>query len=214
MGAVSSDDLLKETVIFDFYERNAKRYKKALDVGANIGIHSILMARCGWEVKAFEPDPQHFTQLKRNLKRSSVTVEAFEAAVSTQDGEAQFVRVLGNTTANHIYGSRSFYGPMEIITVKTVDCRPLFDWADFAKIDCEGHEAEILLHLQKIPDILVEIGNPENARRIFEHFTGLLIPIWSQKTNWQQVRTLDQMPTHYKEGSLFVGPTSPFIGPS
>ena len=44
---VTSDNLFceKEQPLFDFYERSKDRYKKALDIGANIGIHSILMAK-------------------------------------------------------------------------------------------------------------------------------------------------------------------------
>src|SRR5574341_904869 len=82
------------------------RYRRARDIGANLGLHSIVLARCGFEVKAFEPDPWHFGLLKDNLAANRARVEAIPAAVSTADGEAQFVRVLGNTTGSHLAGSK------------------------------------------------------------------------------------------------------------
>jgi len=61
MGAVDTLDLfgLDELIIFSFYWTNRNRYRRAADIGANLGLHSILMSKCGWEVDAYEPDPAH-----------------------------------------------------------------------------------------------------------------------------------------------------------
>jgi FkbM family methyltransferase len=215
-GAVNSDHLFgpNEQVIFDFYVANKNRYKRAIDIGANIGVHSILMAQNSWEVQAFEPDPHHFHLLCKNLNAHgawSVAPQPF--AVSTKDGETEFVRVLGNTTGSHIKGEKHPYGDLETFRVRTVDCRRLFDWADFAKIDCEGHEAEILgtttpeqlLHLE----CMVEVGNEDTAGRIFDHFKTLDVPLWSQKIGWKPVEKLADMPSHHSHGSLYIGKKSP-----
>jgi len=138
---ITSDNLFdsNEQMIFDFYEANRKRYRKVVDVGANIGVHSILMARQGWKVRAYEPDPDHFSRLIENTAAHGVSVMATQAAVSDEFGVAGFVRVLDNTTGSHLSGDKESYGPRERITVQTVDCRPLFEWADFAKVDfCGG----------------------------------------------------------------------------
>src|SRR5690242_16421678 len=52
MGAIDSIDLfgLDELLIFAFYWANRNLYRRALDVGANLGLHSILMARSGFTV--------------------------------------------------------------------------------------------------------------------------------------------------------------------
>lgn len=212
MGNVTSDDLFeeREQPIFDFYERNRARYSRALDIGANVGVHAILMARQGWEVMAIEPDPRHFDELLANLERNQVRhkVSPCRAAVSTRRGKADFVRVLGNTTANHLAGARECYGPTESIRVNTLDCRALFDWADFAKIDVEGHEAELLLTVTPAQarriDFMVEVGSPANAKEIYTHFM-YWAPMWSQKIGWAQVERLRDMPAHYTDGSLFIG---------
>src|SRR5262245_25313226 len=49
MGAIDSVDLfgLDELIIFTFYHTHRSRYRRVLDIGANLGLHSIVMARCG-----------------------------------------------------------------------------------------------------------------------------------------------------------------------
>jgi FkbM family methyltransferase len=211
MGAVTSLDLfgLDELIIFSFYHRNRSRYRRVIDIGANLGLHSMIMGRCGFEVKAFEPDPSHFDLLKANLAANSISnVEAMAQAVSTTDGKAEFVRVLGNTTGSHLAGSKSSYGEREYFTVSTTAVGPLFEWADFAKIDAEGHERDLLLstsaevfaHL----DVMVEIGNDANAEAIFTHFQALDVRMFAQKIGWQPARRLADVPTSHREGSLFL----------
>ena len=121
----------------------------------------------------------------------------------------EFIRVLGNTTASHLAGSKpNPYGDLERFPVKVEGFEPLIAWADLIKLDVEGHEKVVLLstglnHWLKT-DALVEIENPGNAAAIYEHFTTLGVNLFSQKTSWQQVRSLDDMPTSYHEGTLFV----------
>lgn len=211
LGAVTSEDLFepREQVLFDFYEKHAARYRRALDVGANLGIHAVLMARAGWEVRAFEPDPKHFFELRQNLWRNGVEhrVGAECAALSTREGTATFVRVLGNTTANHLEGARASYGRREKFPVRTRDCRAHFAWAQIAKIDVEGHEAALLLTVtpEVRCDFLVEVGSRENAEAIFGHLQGHR-PLWVHRGEaWAHIERLEDMPVRYTDGTLFVG---------
>jgi hypothetical protein len=52
--------------------------------------------------------------------------------------------------------------------------------------------------------MMVEVGTSENALVIFEHLKTLGVNAFSQKLGWQLVSSLEDMPTSYKEGSLFV----------
>ena len=45
-----------------------KKNNNVIDIGANIGLHTIVMAKCGFTVHSFEPDPIHFNELKKNLE--------------------------------------------------------------------------------------------------------------------------------------------------
>lgn len=211
MGAIDSVDLfgLDELIIFSFYWANRRRYRRVLDIGANLGLHSIVMSRCGFEVRAFEPDPWHFGLLQGNLEANrAASVEPIPAAVSTADGEAQFVRVRGNTTGSHLAGSKDSYGEKDTFTVPTRAAGALFDWADLAKIDAEGHEKQLLLsattaQLQKL-DIMVEIGNAANAKAVFEYLRDLGVGMFAQKIGWRTVEKLADVPTSHREGSLFI----------
>jgi len=211
MGAVSSLDLfgLDELILFAFYWQNRNRYRKVIDIGANIGLHSIILARCGFSVRAFEPDPRHYERLKANLAYNAVeSVEATNAAVSIQDGTTTFVRVLGNTTGSHLQGAKESFGDREEFEVQTHAIEPLFGSCDLIKMDAEGHERELLLSLRpelaKSVDIVVEIGSPANAQSVFEHMAAWDIKMFSQKSGWSRVTKIEQMPVTHREGSLFV----------
>jgi FkbM family methyltransferase len=215
MGAIDSLDLfgLDELIIFAFYHRNRERYRRVLDIGANLGLHSVIMDRCGFQVRAFEPDPWHFSVLTANLvANGSKDVDAIQAAVSTSDGEAEFVRVLGNTTGSHLAGSKDSYGEREYFSVPTKSVLPLFESADLAKIDAEGHEKELLLSTTREVfnhlDIIVEIGNPGNAAAIFGHCRRLEVGMFAQKIGWHRVESLADVPTSHREGSVFLSTKS------
>ena len=148
MGTIDSIDLfgLDELLMFTFYLRNRGRYHKAADIGANIGLHSILLSRMGCKVESYEPDPQHYEKLQRNLALNDITTATVhQAAVSDHSGNMQFVRVLGNTTSSHLAGSKANpYGELERFDVSVTDIRKIAERVDLLKIDAEGHEAVIL----------------------------------------------------------------------
>lgn len=212
MGAVDSLSLfdLDELILFSFYWRNRRRYRRVLDIGANIGLHSIVLSRCGFAVRAFEPDPTHFALLERNLALNECShVTPLNAAVSRRSGTLEFVRVLGNTTGSHLAGSKaSPYGELERFPVRVEAIGPLLAWADLVKMDVEGHEAEILLATEPDDwlevDGVVEIGSPANARAVFDHFRACGVRMFAQKQGWALVEHLSDMPTSYRDGSLFV----------
>ena len=216
MGAISSLDLfgLDELIIFAFYWANRNRYRKAVDIGANLGLHSILMAKCGWQVTAYEPDPDHAKNISLNLDLNSITtVTVDEAAVSDKPGTLEFVRVLGNTTSSHLVGAKSnAYGPLEKFPVKVESIATIMPTVDFIKMDAEGQEKIIILGTTsehwRNTDMMVEVGSDENAVAIYEHLQKIGVRAFAQKLGWAEVMSFDDMPTHYKQGSLFISQKS------
>ncbi len=212
MGAVDSLDLfgLDELIIFSFYWVNRNRYRRAADIGANLGLHSILMGKCGWQVKAYEPDPVHAALLQRNLRLNrSTNVELIDAAVSDKPGTLEFVRVLGNTTSSHLAGAKSnAYGQLEKFPVKVESIATIMPTVDFVKMDAEGQEKIIISgttaeHWRKT-DMMLEVGSAENALSIYYHLQKLGVRMFAQKLGWREVTALADMPTSYKGGSLFI----------
>jgi len=212
MGAISSMDCfgMDELIIFSYYWARRNQYRRVLDIGANLGLHSILLAKSGYEVRAFEPDPIHFALLQENLSRNGCTrATAFALAVSDEETDKEFIRVLGNTTSSHIAGSKANpYGELEKFSVKTTHIKEHIGWADLIKLDAEGHEKTILLATDREDwrhtDCILEVSSPENAEALYEHFMKLDTPLFAQKQQWKKVEKLKDMPNNYREGSLFI----------
>jgi len=212
MGAISSLHLfgVDELILFAFYHVNRDRYRRVADLGANIGLHSLILDRCGYEVRSFEPDPVHFERIKLNLTANGAThVTPENVAVSIEAGEHEFVRVVGNTTGSHLAGAKSNpYGELERFTVRLVSIAPLLEWADLLKIDVEGHEAELLLGTHAAQwaqtDAMAEIGTAENADAVFAHFQREGVGMFAQKIGWRRVTRREDMPESYRDGTLFI----------
>ena len=83
---------------------------------------------------------------------------------------------------------------------------------DLLKIDVEGHEAAILCTTNasdwENTDAIVEVGTSDNAEKIYQHLKSININLYSQANGWKEVRSQDQMPCSYKEGSLFISKKS------
>ena len=212
MGKIDSLDLfgLDELILFSFYWKNRQRFQRAVDIGANLGLHSILMARCGWKVTAYEPDPRHCRLFRRNLKINQIRgVRVREAAVSNRSGRAEFVRVVGNTTSSHLAGAKiSPYGNLKKFPVCLVAAADALKNADFVKIDAEGHEYEILqgIPLKKWKRLccVLEIGSAENASKIMRWARKNNMKVIAQKIQWGECKNIRDYPLTYKDGSAMI----------
>jgi hypothetical protein len=70
-------------------------------------------------------------------------------------------------------------------------------------VECEKLKA-LPLDVWKRVDAFVEIGTPENARAVFDHFAGTVVNIFSQKRGWARSDSIDDVTFSCKEGSVFV----------
>ncbi len=217
MGNINSHHLfgLDELILFNYYAKNKHNYKKMLDMGANIGLHTIIALKNGFEVTSFEPDPIHEQQLKRNLDVNGLlgVANIKNVAVSHKDGQVQFCRVKGNTTGSHIAGSKaSPYGELDYFDVPVINVLDDIASTDLIKMDIEGHEPEVLCYTTKQmwanTDAFVEVENKNNAQRIFEHFQSIDVNLFAQKTGWEKVTRVEDIPCGHREGSLFISSKS------
>jgi hypothetical protein len=128
----------------------------------------------------------------------------------------EFIRLLDNTTGSFLTGSKeNTYGPKQTFKVDVDDILEVLSLEkfDFVKMDVEGHEVVLL---QRIPDdllnqtqIMLEVGSERNAASVFELIQSRKIPAYSQKLNWAQVKTFQDLPNHHSQGSLFLSFTGP-----
>jgi len=212
MGNINTTNLFEidELIIFSFYWQNRVLYQKVLDIGANVGLHSLLLGKCGFDVSSYEPDNTHFKILQNNLSLNNMTnIKPYNMAVSDHEGEAEFVRVLGNTTGSHLSGAKpNPYGDLERYMVQIKDIRPMLKGIDFVKLDIEAHEKNVIPATTyedwKNMDGMVSVHDESNATVLFEHFNKLGLNLFSQKINWGLAKSVEDIPFSHHDGSLFV----------
>ena len=122
------------------------RTSTVLDVGANIGLSTILLARAAQRVMAFEPSPANLGFLRRNLASNGITnVEIVAAAVSDQRRTLRFHVAQFGAGSHVVAGGHVQGGSIPAIDVPAIT---LDDTAPpdvgFIKIDTEGHEPDVL----------------------------------------------------------------------
>ncbi|MFZ3053686.1 MAG: FkbM family methyltransferase [Sulfuricurvum sp.] len=213
-GAINTKDLfgLDEFIIFSYYDKMRGKYNTAIDLGANIGLHSVLMSKCFHTVISFEPDDYHFSILSDVIEKNNTSnVILNKMAISSIEGELEFTRVKGNTTGSHISGSKQLvYGETDKFNVQCTTLEAVINKykPDFIKMDIEGQEKDVLLATSidalKNIDMIIEVSSEKNAEELFNYFKNSGINLFSQKTNWKKVECKEDMPYSYKHGSLFI----------
>lgn len=126
--------------------------KRCLDIGANIGTHSLFFAKYFSEVIAFEPNPLAAAVLETNLKIngvSNVLVHNFGLSDSKRDA----ILSVGNTNigaaridAQSISGQTLDASSTKIMVHLEVGDDVIMDGPPiaFVKLDVEGHEPAVL----------------------------------------------------------------------
>jgi FkbM family methyltransferase len=153
-----------------------------LDIGANIGYFTVLMASWVGEsgtVAAFEPVPANLQLLRRSVAENGFDerVQIHEAVVAEEPGDAQLlnadVRHAFNSGGSHIVAATESI-PRDHRRLKVaklqIDALDLPRPVTFIKIDAEGAEAIALRGAQALlradrPWVLAEM-NPELLQRV------------------------------------------------
>ncbi len=118
-----------------------KEGDRIVDVGANIGNHSVAFARVGCEVEAFEPNPTAYSLLVRNLEINglSLRVKPYDLALGQIEGRgALSIPIAGNLGSGTIRPTRD-----GDVALTTLDATVKGD-VRLIKIDAEGAEADVL----------------------------------------------------------------------
>jgi FkbM family methyltransferase len=137
-----------------------------LDIGANIGVHSLLMSELvgpAGRVYAFEPEGRNFALLEANLKLNRVTnVTAAATALGDSVGMCRLA-VSPNNFGDHRVAS-STEGRGGDVPITTVDAAmaTVPDGAvRFVKVDVQGYEHHILrgmrATLERNPDLILAL---------------------------------------------------------
>ncbi|MFQ5470931.1 MAG: FkbM family methyltransferase [Gammaproteobacteria bacterium] len=137
---------------FDLYSKYVQPSSIAVDVGANVGIHSLVMSRCvgaTGAVYSYEPSKTIFERLSRNvLVNDTGNIVVNNVAVGHHSGEIGF--------ADHSNGSNIGISHIDEASSLKVPLVTLDDHLEgvgrigFIKIDVEGYELDVIKGAQKI----------------------------------------------------------------
>lgn len=162
-----------------------------LDVGANIGTHTVFFAKNLPEgvVYAFEPQRLCFQMLCANVALNNLTnVFAFQKAIGDQETVVKIPVLRPDVEFNS--GSMSIEGNPagEDTPVTTIDRLDL-GRCDLIKIDVEGLELKVLEGARNTiaafhPILFVENNNAENSSQILSLLFGLNYKCWWHLANY------------------------------
>lgn len=133
------------------FERSIKEGMSILDIGAHVGYYSLLSAKLSGptgKVFSFEPDPDNYSLLIRNIKANSYnTITPINKGVASASGKRTLYLSRLDNGRHSVYLQDSLQnGSVSITTTTMDDFFGALNWptVDFVKIDVEGAELEVL----------------------------------------------------------------------
>ncbi len=171
-------DIGRKLYLYGEFEKNEleicrryiKKTSKIIDIGANVGLHTVFFSKLATEglVVSFEPQRSIFSILMENV-RGLANVVPINLAISSDPGVAEFY-----VASDDAYSSlkdtlrKSIVSKIKVMTLPFDSFFYAFDSLDFVKIDVEGYEHEVLLSMKKTlekhkPVLFVEIYAGSNS---------------------------------------------------
>lgn len=151
-----------------------------VDIGAHTGLYTLLLAPAFSRAVLFEPDPETFLLLRKNLSINALDcATAILAAASDKSGEGQ-LKVTGKysgTTrlaASDESSDDDHIISVQLLTLDEVVAQLGIQRINFLKIDTEGHELNVLRGAFQILEksrgalVLYENSNFESVCEFFE----------------------------------------------
>lgn len=172
------------------------------DVGANIGSYTVLASGvCRARSVAFEPDPDTFKALLRNVSLNGLgeLVACRECALGSERGTAEFT--VGLDTVNHV--SQGSGSPTRRVILNTLDHSIRGKAPDLVKLDVEGFEGEVLrgaariLEDTQVKAIIIE----DRAPHVLEVLQGAG---FTERDYDPFARKLLREPSPHRHNALFV----------
>ncbi len=124
-----------------------------IDVGANVGLVTLLLADKVQHALLFEPNPIAAQRARENLALNRLNFEVHELALSDTTGAVEFEDEGGVSTCNRTVSGFSTSAPTRKVRCIQLDeflaQQPLRFPITAVKIDVEGHENQVLAGMMK-----------------------------------------------------------------
>jgi FkbM family methyltransferase len=167
------------------------------DVGANVGLYSVLTAQRAAGVVAFEPVPSTVKRLQANLALNEITnVQVVNAALGDAPGQVEMAMDTNGAGGNHLVRAGAGGVAVAVTTGDLVASES--GLPDIMKVDVEGFEPEVVqgawetLRARR-PLLMLEV----NATTMLDE---------AERARWQSM--VDNLFVLYG-GALWFGPSGP-----
>lgn len=149
-----------------------------LDVGANIGNHSVFFAGvCQARVVAFEPNPEALVLLRENISANALRsrVEVRDYALGSEPAHAE---IDGSVAAGNLGAVRLTLADDGQMKIEKLDDVPLPAAPKLIKIDAEGMDIEVLRGAEQVirthqPIVAVEAGTRKSYNAVADFLDEL-----------------------------------------
>jgi len=181
--------------------RLAARSVDCVDVGANIGTHSLLLSQyCSGITFAFEPSLDIFSRLKKNIMANNLEskVLAFQLGISDKPQRLLYSSTNKNPGNGHLYKERNqlnFNDPAHLSDFHSevmcdsldnivVELSDLISIIDLIKIDIESMEYLAILGMMQtitkfMPALLIETTSTNSDVRGYDCITPIFQTLYS-----------------------------------
>jgi FkbM family methyltransferase len=163
--------------------RNHAERGTFLDVGANVGMISTLLADTVQHALLFEPNPVAAARARENIKINQLSFEVYEIALSDETGTIAFedlggVHTCNRTVSGFSTNSRTITVPRTTFDRFLAERGPLENPVTLVKIDVEGHENWVLRGMRQLlveqrPIVMFEYLQRTNLKETFATFAGV-----------------------------------------
>jgi len=125
--------------------RQAQDKSVIVDVGANIGYYTVLLAQKAKKIYAFEPDSVNFEILEKNIRANNLeNVVAVKAAMGSFNGKIKLYKSKENLGDHKVYKNDQFpisnFREVKVIKLDYFIKEPV----NLIKIDTQGWEPEVI----------------------------------------------------------------------
>lgn len=172
MAVYRENDIVSNNIIrYGQWESSLSRFISHpgglfVDIGTNIGVHSLWAASQGMKVMAIEPMPNNIALLKATLCKNpnlSKNIQIYPYALSSKNGTCHLYSAQRNhgdchlictEKENAIFKRKGYVYRGDVIVKRAIDILPVNDITSM-KIDVEGHECQVLSTIPRIPNKFV-----------------------------------------------------------
>lgn len=176
---IKKNNYFYEGTLLDKWKNYIKNSKTIIDIGANLGNHSLYWAinlDCK-KIYAFEPFKPNFEILKDNVERNKLNnIVPINKGVGSQKSKAVVKNFddsnYGATTLEET-NDENIADVMEIVDIDSFSAENSIKQIDFIKIDTEGFEEKVLLGMKNViskfkPIMWIEVSS-ETHQNVFSY---------------------------------------------